>query len=334
METPKHRGVVSDIDDRLGAETTGVGDGARSTVRPLLSPPGLHGGIIREERTWRLPDIPGGNERHRRLFAARWRGADLHEQTAEITDDYHMLSITLRPSRFSFRLGAAWHPNTQVVPGVVQLTRPAQEARIVYYEPYDALHLYLHETFLKEYVECCRGVLPSGEIVLRDPCFTHDPVLERLGTALLSAGDIGQPHGELYVDSLGLAIVARLFAHYGAPAPTSQRPVGALPAWRLKRVTEFIEAHSGEPITLVDLAESVGLSRMHFAAQFRKATGLRPHEYLLRQRIAKAKAMLANSSLPIVDVALAVGFGSQAHFTGVFKRFTGRTPLRWREDSR
>ena len=70
---------------------------------------------------------------------------------------------------------------------------------------------------------------------------------------------------------------------------------------------------------------------MHFAAQFRAATGVRPHEYLVRRRIAKAQTMLATTEMPIAELALAVGFGSQAHFTVVFKRFSGLTPLRWRQ---
>ena len=99
-------------------------------------------------------------------------------------------------------------------------------------------------------------------------------------------------------------------------------------------VIDFMDAHADKPITLADLARTAGLSRMHFAAQFRKATNLRPHEYLLRRRIEKAKVMLATGSSPIADVALTLGFSSQSHFTGVFKRFTGLTPRGWRDVSR
>jgi transcriptional regulator GlxA family with amidase domain len=70
---------------------------------------------------------------------------------------------------------------------------------------------------------------------------------------------------------------------------------------------------------------------MHFAAQFRAATGLRPHEYMLRIRIEKAQAMLATSAMPIVEVALTCGFASQAHFTTAFRRVAGLTPNRWRQ---
>lgn len=69
---------------------------------------------------------------------------------------------------------------------------------------------------------------------------------------------------------------------------------------------------------------------MHFAAQFRRATGVRPHEYLLRRRIEHAQHLLRTSKQSVIDVALSSGFRSQAHFTTVFKRFVGQTPFCWR----
>jgi AraC family transcriptional regulator len=69
---------------------------------------------------------------------------------------------------------------------------------------------------------------------------------------------------------------------------------------------------------------------MHFAAQFRAATGYRPREYLLHQRVEQAKALLSSSEMPLVEIALAVGFCTQPHFSTIFKRVTGDTPARWR----
>ena len=103
-----------------------------------------------------------------------------------------------------------------------------------------------------------------------------------------------------------------------------------MPKWRLKKVQDHVQAHLASPISLADLAGVAGLSRSYFAAQFRAATGCRPHEYVLEQRVERAKAMLAESGTPIIEVALAVGFQTQAHFSTVFKRLAGMTPARWR----
>ncbi len=95
-----------------------------------------------------------------------------------------------------------------------------------------------------------------------------------------------------------------------------------------------MNASIGDPLTLADLAAAAGLSRMHFAAQFRAATGCRPHEYLLQQRIECAKATLSSVSMPLAEVALSVGFQTQSHFSTVFKRITGETPARWQRANR
>lgn len=122
-------------------------------------------------------------------------------------------------------------------------------------------------------------------------------------------------------------------ALHAVPSLPQRQKVSALAKWRLKKAADYVEAHLDESIRLADLARAVGLTRMHFAAQFRAATGLRPHEFMLRKRVERAKTLLSTSNAPLVDVALNVGFQTQAHFTTVFKRFAGETPLRWRRAS-
>jgi AraC-like DNA-binding protein len=108
--------------------------------------------------------------------------------------------------------------------------------------------------------------------------------------------------------------------------------VATLPTWRLMRVVTYIETNIGGRITLANLAATAGLSRMYFAKQFRATTGMRPHDFVLRKRIARAQQMLAATSDTLVDIALSVGFQTQAHFTTVFKKFAGNTPYQFRRE--
>jgi AraC-like DNA-binding protein len=117
------------------------------------------------------------------------------------------------------------------------------------------------------------------------------------------------------------------------PIQAKGRQVQALQKWRLKRVVEYIDNHLSEKITLSGLGAVAGLSPMHFASQFRMATSLRPHEFVLHQRVRRARALLQNSTKPITEIAPAVGFQTQAHFTTVFRRIVGITPHRWRGQS-
>jgi AraC-like DNA-binding protein len=95
-------------------------------------------------------------------------------------------------------------------------------------------------------------------------------------------------------------------------------------------VVDYLEAHISEAISLADLAAAAGLSRTHFTAQFRLATSCRPHDFILLQKIEAAKRLLLQTSRELLDIALTVGFQTQAHFSTVFKRFVGETPGRWR----
>jgi AraC family transcriptional regulator len=127
-----------------------------------------------------------------------------------------------------------------------------------------------------------------------------------------------------------LLAVDRLVSPSGDLVAKRANPSPLAP-WRLRRVTDFIEAHLDEKLSLTDVALASGLSRMYFAALFKASTGLRPSEYIQRRRIEHAQAQLANSCRPVVDIALSVGFQSQAHFSTVFKRIVGESPLRWRQ---
>jgi AraC family transcriptional regulator len=124
--------------------------------------------------------------------------------------------------------------------------------------------------------------------------------------------------------------IARELAMHLARPELPRAKVNALPKWRLRRVEQHIAAHFERSISLSELAGIAGLSRMHFAAQFRAATGYRPREFLLNHRIEQAKSLLTTTERPLAEIALAVGFSTQAHFSTVFKRISGETPARWR----
>ncbi|MGV6871850.1 helix-turn-helix transcriptional regulator [Pseudochelatococcus sp. B33] len=160
---------------------------------------------------------------------------------------------------------------------------------------------------------------------------TTDPVIKRLVTILEGAAETDGA-ADVQADVIRLAVLARWLGIGSAGGDREPRNgICVLPKWRLKRVTAYIDENLTGAITLADLAEVAGLSKMYFAAQFRAATGYRPHDFVLRRRIEIARNLLSHSTQSIVDIALGVGFQTQAHFTTVFKKFVGETPKRWRQ---
>jgi len=107
-----------------------------------------------------------------------------------------------------------------------------------------------------------------------------------------------------------------------------------LPAVRLKRVLAYIDAHLDENITLAELARNAKLSVYYFATLFRKSTGFSPHRYILHRRVIRARELLRNTSLSVLDVSLDLGFQHQNNFARAFRRITGMTPTYFRRSKR
>lgn len=78
------------------------------------------------------------------------------------------------------------------------------------------------------------------------------------------------------------------------------------------------------------MAAAAGFSPNHFSKLFKRSTGLLPHQYVVRKRIEKAKALFAGTDLPVGVVAWDCGFSDQAHLTRHFKRLVGTTPAKFR----
>lgn len=106
--------------------------------------------------------------------------------------------------------------------------------------------------------------------------------------------------------------------------------IGTLPLARLRRVTDYIDEHLDEGLTLAQLGGVVFMSPYHFARLFRRSTGLPPHRFVVRARIAHASALLAAPEPSIARISRVVGFRTPSHFSTVFRRTMGVTPHEYR----
>ena len=109
---------------------------------------------------------------------------------------------------------------------------------------------------------------------------------------------------------------------------------GGLAAHRLQRVLACVETRLAERIQVRELADEIHMSPFHFARMFKLATGHAPHAYITRQRMDRARDLLAHTQLPLLEVAARVGYQTQAHFTGIFHRYVGTTPRVYRLQQR
>lgn len=87
----------------------------------------------------------------------------------------------------------------------------------------------------------------------------------------------------------------------------------------------FIEQHYAEPIGLPAIADAAGCSRFHFLRLFRQYYGCTPHQYLTTVRLREARRLLLGGATA-TEACFAVGFGSVASFTALFRRQHGCPP--------
>jgi AraC family transcriptional regulator len=95
-------------------------------------------------------------------------------------------------------------------------------------------------------------------------------------------------------------------------------------------ILDYVEANLDQKIKLAHLAELLGMSQFHFSHLFKQAMGLSPYQYLLKQRVERAKQLLKQTDRLIADIALECGFNSHSHLSKQFRQFTGLTPKAFR----
>jgi AraC family transcriptional regulator len=227
---------------------------------------------------------------------------------------HYLVTIALTDARMSLANDACVVIAGPLRAGTTCVTSPSERLAIHSQGACDLIHLAIPAAILRRHAT--RQYDLDGLVL-------HDPLLGQIGYLLGES-----PAGWLrtYAELLSQIAVTRVLQL--APELSSR----CLAAWRLKRVHTFVDANIDEPLRLNDLAAAAGLSRMYFAAQFRAATGMRPHDYVLARRIVRAKEMMALGEGSLVQIALDAGFQSQAHFCTVFRRFNSMTPSVWRRE--
>src|SRR6266550_7804175 len=170
----------------------------------------------------------------------------------------------------------------------------------------------------------------SGNFEVVEKCNPSDPVISSIGMALLAELESEGLSGRLYAESLANVLAVHLLRHYTTGTGPVQRFSGGLSAQRLRQVTAFVAENYSNDIRLSQLAQVAGMSNFHFAREFKRTTGTTPHQYLIKIRVERAKALLAAGEMPLIEVGLQSGFSHQSHFTRLFRRLTGTTPMSYR----
>jgi AraC family transcriptional regulator len=173
---------------------------------------------------------------------------------------------------------------------------------------------------------------PAGADALSPQLVIEDAHIAALLTSMKLEVSQGCCGGRLYAQSLSVALAAYLENRFSVSA-RSNRSHKRFSQSQVKRLSDYITANLASDLSLGDLADLVEMSPRQFFRFFSSTFGSTPHQYLLKERVRRAKELLSGGSLP-VDIAYRLGFSNQSHFTQVFRKMTGTSPGRFRQEVR
>jgi len=170
------------------------------------------------------------------------------------------------------------------------------------------------------------------ELVLGLP--SHDVLHQHIALVLQAASAAEDVAGQLYAAALADALVVHFLRRYAASRPALPEATGGLTPYKLQRTIAYIQAHLEEKVSLTTLAAVAQISPTHFAHLFKHATGLAPHQYVLRCRMEQAKRLLAETDLSLMDIVSQVGCADHSHFSALFRKHVTMTPKAYRNHAR
>ncbi len=192
-------------------------------------------------------------------------------------------------------------------------------------------HLYIHlepkqlshrsqELFGEEKCEILPIFLPVKDILI-----------QQIGLGIENEITRNRNGSRIYVQSMTDALTINLLQNYSTQTKPVKTSSGGLSPHKLKLVQDFIHDNLEQEIGLDKLAKVAKLNRSHFSRAFKRSMGITPHQYIIQQRVERAKQLLLRGKTTIADIAIACGFTHQSHLNRHFKRLTGVTPKVFRD---
>ncbi|PVC66090.1 AraC family transcriptional regulator [Priestia megaterium] len=256
------------------------------------------------------------------------KAANVQPQQARETLDKHLLLLhrTAKPVAIqetvadSFHGGVAFKNDINFIPA-------GADSTCEWKEPLSFLRVELNPQIVKEIAD--KESL-SSSLDLSYYLRNQDHKMQQLLLWLNEEVEHGNPQGKLYIDSVTNLIIYHILKQHNDSQSNFLSKTPGLE--HLKIAMEYMQDHYAESITLDELTRLSNLSSSHFINSFKQTLGVTPHQYLLKIRIERAKEKLQSSSLPLSEIAYELGFTDQSHFSKHFKKITGMSPLKWKQN--
>ncbi|MGK7913248.1 MAG: helix-turn-helix domain-containing protein [Synechococcus sp.] len=245
-------------------------------------------------------------------------------------EDWHTLFVSLAPRPLHYvQVQDGKTFSGLYRPGDMLIT-PANTPLFVRWEGDEqCLQIQLSTRFLRQVAT--QTLERDGDRLQLQPDFrVRNSHMEAIANMLLAESQQTSLGSQLYLDSLANALAVNLLRHHATTTPQLPEYDGGLPPRQLQQILDFVDAHLEQELRLETLAQLLDMSQFHFSRLFKQSMGSSPYQYLIRQRVERAKSLLKTSDRPIVDIALECGFNSHSHLSKQFRQVTGITPKAYR----
>ena len=255
----------------------------------------------------------------------RYAGLDV---TVPPVRDYVIVAYRRGTTAMRRQAGGEWVSET-MRPGDVSLLTRAAESHWIWPDDIEVVHVYLTTDQL---AATCREMYGREveDVELLDEVKADDPAIHATAIAIAREAAQGGAGSALLVGSLSCQLAVHILRRHARVLFREPDGSDGLTFRQERAVRDYVDAHLSENITLDDLAGSVALSRFHFARMFRQAMGTSPHEFVLQQRLARARGLLSHTDAPLLGIAASCGFADQSHMNRVFRKRVGQTPGQFR----
>jgi AraC family transcriptional regulator len=285
-----------------------------------------HGRALRTEN--RLL-VQSGDAGWRSLYAAIFEEARFHAAEPPVPHPYLIYHLR-RPTDVTRKIEGFPTERALIGPRRICLTPGGSVVKTHHTGNPEILQVYIRQSAYELAVNEMYGCEASeAEIIPRYAML--DPLLEQLLLAVKSSLQNGAAKDRLYTDTIAQMIAVHLARHHSSRSREFSLPTPtAIPGWKVHRLIEFIEEHLDGDLSLESMAREVQLCPLYLPRAFKSSMGKSPHQYVLQRRIERAKDLLRNTDMQIIEVALSAGFSSQSHLSTWFRRTVGVSPSDYR----
>jgi AraC family transcriptional regulator len=188
---------------------------------------------------------------------------------------------------------------------------------------YDMMRVYLPR---QRMISVAESMARRSDVKLRLPKPGFDDyIINNLPNIIIFAFDNPEHSSQLLIDEVSVLLMSHLIHNY-SDVPPIERRRGGLASWQQRIAKEILFARICDPPTADELGQACGVSARHFFGAFRQSTGRTPHQWLMQERVLKAKNLLEHSDRTLAEISAMCGYANLSHFCRAFLSYFGQSP--------